>query len=113
MIWRTSTPTKRTRETRARMAVLEEDIVVLLDLAGLAGDDLGDGDVLADGGEADLAEVLIAAVDHQFGAGDGTLVGTEVDDDESITLVLRYENDAATLFENYKDAGVSVRCVKN
>ena len=38
---------------------------------------------------------------------------TEVDDDESITLVLRYENDAATLFENYKDAGVSVRCVKN
>lgn len=38
---------------------------------------------------------------------------TEVDDDESITLVLRYENDAATLFENYKDAGVSVRCLKN
>lgn len=38
---------------------------------------------------------------------------TEVDDDESITLVLRYENDAATLFENDKDAGVSVRCVKN
>ena len=38
---------------------------------------------------------------------------TEVDDDESMTLVLRYENDAATLFENYKDAGVSVRCVKN
>lgn len=38
---------------------------------------------------------------------------TEVDDDESITLVLRYENDAATLFENDKDAGVNVRCVKN
>ena len=38
---------------------------------------------------------------------------TEVDDDESLTLVLRYENDAATLFENYKDAGVSVRCLKN
>ena len=38
---------------------------------------------------------------------------TEVDDDESLTLVLRYENDAATLFENYKDAGVSVRCLKD
>ena len=38
---------------------------------------------------------------------------SEVDDDESITLVLRYENDAATLFENYKDAGVSVRCLKD
>jgi uncharacterized protein (TIGR02145 family) len=38
---------------------------------------------------------------------------TEVDDDESLTLVLRYENDAATLLENYKDAGVSVRCLKN
>lgn len=38
---------------------------------------------------------------------------TEVDDDESLSLVLRYENDAATLFENYKDAGVSVRCLKD
>ena len=38
---------------------------------------------------------------------------TEIDDDESITLVLRYENDEAILFDNYNDAGVSVRCVKN
>ena len=37
---------------------------------------------------------------------------SEIDDDESVCLVLRYENDAATLFENYKDAAVSVRCVK-
>lgn len=38
---------------------------------------------------------------------------TEVDDDEAVCLVFRYENDEAKLFENYKDSGVSVRCLKD